>query len=152
GLVSMWALLSTGSSGTGLWARTLQGQQQASTPLTGIALDVPHSFRIVPGASGGDHYVDGVLGASHPIFLTQRPYAYASNNGPGQLSLDWLRVGSYPAGSADYLSCSYDLGDLARWDGLYWRAGVPAGTSLAFSTRSSLDGQSWSDWAAVAEA
>ncbi|HEY3107204.1 MAG TPA: hypothetical protein VGL23_00525, partial [Chloroflexota bacterium] len=150
GLVSKTALLTTASSGTGLLARTFDGQQEASTLLTGVALNASHSFRVVVGAAGVDYYVDGALAASHSIVLTEPLYAYASNNGGGQLSVDWLRIDAYPAGSADYLSCQHDLGVVVDWGQLSWRASVPPGTDLTLSTRSSSDGQSWSAWAAVA--
>jgi len=45
-----------------------------------------------------------------------------------------------------YVSSVYDAGKAVDWGTVGWSSFEPSGTSIAVQTRSSLDGQNWSDW------
>ena len=79
--------------------------------------------------------------------VAMRVYGY--NGGAAPLSLDYLRVASYPAGSTAYVSSTKDAGASGPWGQLTWSATVPSGTSLTMETRSSTDRVNWSTWTAV---
>ncbi|HEY3108018.1 MAG TPA: PQQ-binding-like beta-propeller repeat protein, partial [Chloroflexota bacterium] len=150
GLASRFAILTTGSGDTALYARTFGGGPEQLTALLGVSLGAYHDLRIVWGAGGADYYVDGALVASHAAAFPGPMYVYASNNGPAPLGLDHLRVASYAPGSAAYVSSVKDAGAAVPWGRLSWDAQVPPGTGLALETRSSADNLSWSGWSAVA--
>jgi hypothetical protein len=60
-----------------------------------------------------------------------------------------LRVGDAPGPAGEYEAPVHDAGGVARWGGLSWRAGQPAGCTLAFHTRSgnaARPDRTWSDW------
>jgi len=59
------------------------------------------------------------------------------------------RLGDAPAATGSYEAPVRDAGSVARWGKLSWRAQLPAGTSIEFSTRSGNSGrpdQTWSEW------
>jgi hypothetical protein len=60
-----------------------------------------------------------------------------------------LRVGDAPGAVGEYEAPVHDAGGVARWGGLSWRAGQPAGCTLDFRTRSgnaARPDRTWSDW------
>lgn len=59
---------------------------------------------------------------------------------------DWLRVAYYEVPSGAYTSCASDAGEVVNWS-LGWTAEVPPDTAVAFKTRTSVDGVTWSPWA-----
>src|SRR5262249_27659495 len=128
GLSNRWAIVST-AEGTGtIYARTYDGLRELRTPLASATLGSPHDYRIVWGPAQVDSYVDGALVTSHAVALAGQMYAYASVNGGGRLDLDWVRVESYPAGSAAYVSCVKDAGAVGPWAQLAWNGQTPSGT------------------------
>ncbi len=59
--------------------------------------------------------------------------------------VDWVRAGQYPSGGG-YLSCVQDAGGIVNWSQFNVSATIPVSTSLAYRTRTSLDGSAWSAW------
>lgn len=62
-----------------------------------------------------------------------------------------LRLGEGPGASGSYEAPVHDAGAASRWGSLSWRADVPAGTALAFRTRSGNSARpdrTWSEWSA----
>jgi len=59
--------------------------------------------------------------------------------------VDWVRAGQYPSGGG-YLSCVQDAGGIVNWSQFNVTATIPVSTSLAYRTRTSLDGATWSGW------
>jgi hypothetical protein len=59
--------------------------------------------------------------------------------------VDWVRAGQYPIGGG-YLSCVQDAGGVVNWSEFNVSATVPVSTSLAYRTRTSLNGSTWSPW------
>ena len=147
-----WAIVSTGSSGTGLLARTNSGSASQETPLA-AALGVPHRFRIEWSAAAVDYYVDGALAASHPIAIAASLRPLASDfqvDGP-VLSIAWLRVGPY-APSGQFESRVFDAGAPALWGSVGFAQDVPPGTAAALSLRAGntpVPDGSWSAWLAI---
>ena len=60
-----------------------------------------------------------------------------------------FRLGDKPGASGTYEAPVHDSGTASRWGSLSWRAEVPAGSTLAFRTRtgnSAKPDRTWSDW------
>jgi len=60
-----------------------------------------------------------------------------------------FRLGETPGASGSYEAPVHDSGTASRWGSLNWRADVPAGCSVRFSTRSGNSAKpdrTWSDW------
>jgi hypothetical protein len=62
--------------------------------------------------------------------------------------VDWVRGGVYPT-NGTYTSCASDAGGIVNWTTLSSVLNNPAGTSASFETRTSVNGTTWSSWAAV---
>lgn len=153
-----WAIISTGSSGTGLLARSWDGtlpwnENEMSTPIAGDYLGAPHRYRIDWQADQVDYYVDGTLVASHAVSISipMRPLPADSQVGGPTLSVDWLHMSPYES-SGTFVSRVFDAGQSVGWQDLSWVGNEPVGTSVAFETRTgdtaTPDG-SWSEWATV---
>jgi hypothetical protein len=59
------------------------------------------------------------------------------------------RLGEKPGASGSYEAPPHDTGTASRWGSLSWRADTPAGTTLAFRTRSGNSAKpdrTWSEW------
>ncbi|MCC7369128.1 MAG: hypothetical protein IT306_11935 [Chloroflexi bacterium] len=148
GFGSRYAILSTGSDGQAIRARTAVNGQETTTVIGSATLGVPHDVRIVWTATGVDYVVDGSTVASHQVSIAAPMYVYASNNGSAALSLDWLRIGSYTTGAVTYTSCIKDAG-AAAWGPVAWTGSAPAGAVLSVQVSTSADGQAWSAWNTV---
>ena len=97
-----WAMFSTGSAGTQLFARSHDGAAATDTPL-GALLGTPHRFRIEWGASSVDFFVDGAPVASHPVDDRRARCARSratSRWAAPALALDWLPHDALRAGRA----------------------------------------------------
>jgi PKD repeat protein len=131
-------------------ANPLQTAQIFSDPV----LTQSHVYRIEWEDDETRYYIDDnlevTLNTSTPltsyVFLySQDPSTTGSGRSP--LQVDWVRAGNYgPTGDA---SCAQDAGQVVNWTTFSSVVDTPAGTSLVFSTRTSLDGVNWSGWAAV---
>ena len=113
-----------------------------------------HLFRIViDDWQTINYYVDGMLRHtdifSTPVF-TQPAYLwlYEDYYELRPVTADWVRVAYYEETNGTYISCVQDAGQVVNWTTLNWAADEPAGTSLSFRTRTSIDGSSWSNWSA----
>lgn len=62
--------------------------------------------------------------------------------------VDWVKLDSYTQTTGTYQSETLDFGAASIPDNLrvYFTASVPAGTQLQVQTRTSTDGNTWSDW------
>lgn len=113
----------------------------------------PHRYRIDWKTTGFDFYVDGTLVSTRSNIITDPMRAAASEFTAGglALSVDWMRMTPY-ASPCTFTSRVFDAVTPANWLDLSWTGTTPAGTSIAFETRSggtnAPDG-SWSDWQAV---
>jgi hypothetical protein len=151
-----YLLFSTAGSTTNLYARSADNSGEQRTDLGPIPAGY-HVYRIDRAAltSTADqvsYYIDGVLKAQHSVATMPALYVYQSNNGGGALTLNIDRVWVYPTYvlSGTFQSCTLDAGSTATWATATWDATTPPGTTLAVSTRTSLDGVNWSPWSAVA--
>jgi len=133
-----WAIFSTGfPGGTVLKARSW-GTTQEETSLPGVALGIPHLFRIDWTSTTVTYYVDDVQVASHAVVIpvNMRPLVSdITNPGPNaSLVVDWMRMSPF-TGPCTFTSRVFDAGAPANWQALNWTAGTPAGTSLDFNYR-----------------
>ncbi|MBY0401943.1 DUF4082 domain-containing protein, partial [Myxococcota bacterium] len=129
-----FAIFSTGNTTTTLFARTA-GATNEDTPLPGVGLGVPHRFRIEWSAASTRFYVDGALVATHAgIAVNMRPAVSDFNVGGPAVSVDWLRMGPYPA-SASFDSRIFDAVQVSSWGATSWTATTPAGSSANLSVR-----------------
>jgi hypothetical protein len=148
-----WAMFSTGSGGSALFARSA-GAGTIDTPLGPALLGAPHRFRVEWGASSIAFFVDGALVATHATAIAgpMRPLASDSAVGGGTLGVDWLRMSPYPA-SGSFDSRVFDAGAHAIWGATSWSASAPAGTALALAARagnSPTPNGTWSAFAPIA--
>jgi hypothetical protein len=150
-----WAIFSTGyPRGTTLVARTNSGSGSLDTDLGSSYLGAPHRYRIDWTPTGTVYSIDGARVASHAIAITasMRPAGSDLAGGPA-LAIHWLRMSPYAA-TGVYVSRLLDAGTAARWLNLIPLRSQPAGTSLAFETRTgnttTPDDGTWSVWAPVA--
>ena len=151
------AVFSTGDAGMPFRVYAHSGATQAGeqlTPLPNVALNVPHRFRIDWTPNSAVFYVDGTQVATHP-FTTDRELRPVASDyrifGAG-LAVNWLREGGY-ASSGTFTSRVLDSGPSnSDWQNLTHQGAQPAGTQLAFETRSgatSTPGTGWSAWQPV---
>ncbi|MBN1657707.1 MAG: Ig-like domain-containing protein [Anaerolineae bacterium] len=153
-----WAIISTGSAGTGLLARSWDGTlpwntHEVSTPIDGDYFDGPHHYRVDWYTDHIDYYVDGVQVASHAVSISipMRPLPADSSVGGANLVVDWLHM-SPCADAGTFVSRVFDAGQSVYWLDLSWLGSQPDGTSVAFETRTgdtAVPDGSWSGWATV---
>lgn len=142
-----WAMFSTNNSSSSLYARTTGG---SDTLLSGNWLGAPHRYRIEWEPASVRFYIDGQLVHLQNVTVTGplRPVFSDYTFGGAALSVDWLEQTPYATPCA-FVSRSFDAGQNAAWTALASTGSTPAGTSLAFETRTSPDSLAWTDWAAV---
>jgi methionine-rich copper-binding protein CopC len=147
-----WAVFSTRGTTDTLFANvnvsgTIQEVNLGALP-TGF-----HTYRVEPSASGFNFYVDGTLkttiGLTFPAGTGLR-ILLSSYSGPTSTALQahWVRINSY-ATTGTYVSAVFDAGHTVTWGNASWTANVPTGTTVTVETMSSVDGTTWSSWAAV---
>ncbi len=130
-----WAIFSNGG-GSVLKARTRSAiSAETSTDLTGVAISIPHRFRIEWDAGEVRYFVDGTLKATHTVTVAG-PMRPAASDWPGgaTLALDWIRMSPY-ALAGTFESRIGDAGSAATWGAITWTADTPSGTGLALSVR-----------------
>ncbi|MGY2132960.1 N,N-dimethylformamidase beta subunit family domain-containing protein [Hymenobacter sp. HD11105] len=148
---SPWAVIGTGNSTTGVFART---SDNASVQLPGNLLNEPHRYRIDWNATNFTFYVDGVQQAVINFTVSENLLFQASayNASSPALELDEVRVMSYPS-SGSFASRIYDGGAAKTWREATWVADLPAGTSLQLFQRqgntATPDGN-WTEFTPVA--
>jgi hypothetical protein len=153
-----WAIFSTGggSNPTGLYARTNDGTNpEQTTSLTAAPLNidplVPHDYRIEWSATDVKYYVENALVATHPVtFAMQlRPIVSDVNVNSRALKVDSLKLSpGSPTGSFDSRVFAA-TGTVTAWGALTPTAIAPAGTAVAYKTRSGATptpDASWSAW------
>ena len=143
-----WALISSFSGNSGLWARTNNGTA-TNTPITASTGQM-HRYRIEWTASGLVYYADGALVASHPtpIGTNLRPVVSDIFVNTSTVRVDWLRLSPY-ASTGTFTSRVLGDGGERAWGDLSADVAAPAGTSVALSVRTgdtpTPDG-TWTDW------
>jgi hypothetical protein len=127
-----WAIVSTGSTGDGVYART---SNTSDVPLGAGLLGSAHRYRIDWTASGFDYYVDGVFKATL-AFPTAGPMLVGASDAVlgTPLTVDWLHLTPY-AGSGTFTSRVLDSGGTATWRNLDYVSTSPAGSSVSLDVR-----------------
>ena len=119
-----------------------------------MRLHDPHRFRIEWSASSVRFFVDGSLVATHSVSIGSDLRPVLSDFRPfgAGVRTEWLRQGTY-ATAGTFTSRVLDGGPgTASWQTLVAQTTVPAGTTLAFDTRSGSTPQpdgAWSSWQAL---
>jgi len=95
----------------------------------------PHTYRIDWKTDSIDFYVDATKTTVTATISTPMHVAASdlSFDSPA-LTIDWLRMSPYTS-PCTFTSRVFDAGSKVNWQALTWTAGLPAGTSLAFSYR-----------------
>jgi hypothetical protein len=151
-----WAMFSTGGGSlpVGLYARTNNGFTSEDTPIPGVDPTKPHRYRIAWTTSGFQFFVDGTSVTTHlrTVLGSMRPLASDVIVGGGTASVHWLRMSPYTT-TGTFTSRVHDSGQAgSHWSTLETAGTFPAGSAVAFETRSgdtSTPGAGWSDWQAV---
>ncbi len=148
-----WAMFSY--SGGAFLARTLangDAQGAVSTNIDAFASpDTSHLLQIDWLENGTvNFYVDYVLAASHSRSFTDDMRVYLSAAAAPQTAVaDHISVSGTFAAAGTYESSVFNAGLVANWDQLVYGGSEPAGTSVSFDTRSSVDGVNFSAWTPV---
>ena len=151
------AAFTTGGSGDPIRLYAWSGAGASSetlTPLPSVRLHDPHRFRIEWSQSSVRFLVDGTLVATHSVAIaaTLRPVVSDFRPFGAGVRAEWLRMGGYAA-SGTFTARVLDGGPgTPAWQTLTAQSSTPAGTSLAFDTRSGPTPQpdgSWSGWQAL---
>ncbi len=110
----------------------------------------PHRYRIEWNTNSVVYYIDGAQVASHAAIITSMRPMPAAYGGPAgrPMTVNWLRMGPYST-TGTFISRIFDVNDTAAWTSLTATINRPADTTATIETRTSNDGSSWSDWAAV---
>jgi hypothetical protein len=152
-----FAVFSTGNSGMPFQVYAQSGAGPGTerlTPLPGVSLNAPHRFRIEWSSDSVAFYVDGALLATHPAAISSlmRPVVSDYGLSGAAVEVHWLRQGGYPA-TGTFVSRTLDSGPgAAEWQMLSSQTALPAGTQLAFDTRSGATPEpdaGWSAWQPV---
>jgi cysteine-rich repeat protein len=145
-----WAMFSTGTTGTSLYARSY-ASSGIDTPLGAGLLGSAHRFRIEWGATNVRFFVDDALVATHAaaIATNMRPLASDLFAGGPVLSVDWLTMSPF-APSGQFESRIFDAGGLSAWDAVTWSTTLPAGSSVAISVRAGATASPDGTWTAFA--
>ncbi len=115
-----------------------------------------HTYRIewdAGSAAETRFFIDGeavgvITGSSdlHTwVFLYHQEATYLYPNF-SPTHVDWVRAGQYATSSGFYTSCAEDAGGIVNWTTLNPTADLPTGASLAYQTRTSVNGVAWSSW------
>ena len=153
-----WAMFSVRTGQFLARTRLDDGQGNASgevdTVLAGVAPDVAHNLKVVWNTDDTiEFWVDGYLEATHTrAFAAPLRVYLSSHTSPQTAGADWISVSGAFVLSGDYESSVFDSGGSGNWDQLTWTGNEPAGTTIAFETRSgdtSAPDGSWSAWQAV---
>jgi hypothetical protein len=148
-VTNQWAMFGT-STGNALYARSRAGSSATNTTLTGVALGVPHLFRIDWNSSSVVYSVDGVVRATHTVSSgsSLRPLVADGAATGGAVVVDWMRMTPYST-SGTYTSKVFDAGASGPWGTASWTASLPAGTAVTVSVRTgntATPGTGWSSW------
>jgi hypothetical protein len=149
-----WTIFSTGGGAlpTGLYARTA-GSATANTAVPGVPATSPQRYRIDWTSTTVQYSVNRTQVASHTstISAAMRPLESDFSLGAGDVRVHWLRMSPYPS-TGTFTSRVLDAGSRADWGALDSTSVTPAGTTVAFETRSgdspTPDG-TWSAWEAI---
>ncbi len=155
-----WAYFSTRGTGNGIFPVIYTSVRDSSMSMvnvpTNVSLGEMHDFRIVWSGSTLEFWVDGQLVDTRTgvnLTLPQRASMYKSLDSASPLPVDWVRVTPYSGPAGSFESSILDAGAAGvDWTQLTWTGDVPAGTTVAFETRSGESAAvdtTWSDWAGL---
>ena len=151
-----WAMFSTRGTTDTLYARTQSPSGTIDTPITppeGSYIGSPHRFRVEWATTSVRYYVDDNLVATHALTIGSSMRVLASDfvTDGSALSVDQVTVLTH-APSGTFTSRVLDVGSSSTWGGLATTATTPAGTGVAYETRTgdvAAPDATWSAWAPV---
>ncbi len=150
----VWAIFSTGSTGSGLMARTWSDAGHTDFTIPGSWLGSPHLYRIDWTSTSATYFIDGSQVASQAYSstdTTMRPALSDLTQDGTVLSVDSMRVTPYVS-PCTFTSRIFDAGGPVSWGTMSWNATLPSGTSLTLSYRRgntpAPDG-SWTEFSSV---
>jgi hypothetical protein len=151
-----WAIFSTLNTSDSIYARVNVGAGDVlQKKLDGVLPDTAHDFRIDWTTTGFVFYVDGLEVARHVVVMPVTPSALTAQasdvlaatapNPEVPLKIDSMSVRKATAGT--YTSKVFDAGS-SRVASIAFTpvATTPAGTAIAYQTRTSADNVNWSAW------
>ena len=147
---TVWAIFSTLGTSDRLFARVFVRGTMTNVDLGPLPSGF-HDYRIQPASGAIQFLVDGVvlttIAATLPADAPIR--AAVSNFAGAATQVDRIRTIAFNT-TGTFTSSILDAGAIAAWGEASWTADLPAGTSILIETQSSIDGETWSGWSAVA--
>jgi hypothetical protein len=147
-----WIIFSAKPSGIEARTRVNDAQGlEVNTVIPGLTPGTQYLYKIVWYPDNTvEFYVDNVLRATHNRDFGTDVYPIIMSSNAGQdVRCDWVSVSGAFALSGTYESSSFNAGGTTQFEDLAWVGSEPAGTTVGFETRTSLDGVSWTPWAAL---
>lgn len=150
-----FAIFSTASSSNRLYARLYNGSNEQRVDLGPLPIG-PQRYQVEWTAQGTLHRVrfllNGVVLADLTAISLPQMYIYLSNNTHGApLVADTVETRPPFVQAGSFIGCRFDAGAHVVWQTLDWQADLPTSTTLELDTRTSVDGNVWSEWIAVGE-
>jgi hypothetical protein len=150
----VWAIFSTGPTGSGLMARTWSDAGHTDYTIPGSWLGSPHLYRIDWNSTSATYFIDGSQVASQAYSstgTTMRPAISDLTQDGTVLNVDSMRVTPYVS-PCTFTSRVFDAGSPVSWGTMSWNATFPSGTSLALSYRrgnTPVPDGSWTEFSSV---
>lgn len=110
-----------------------------------------HVYQIAWQASQIDFAVDGTVRATIQVALDTPMFAWLSSASAQSLAADWIWIDDYSNTAGTFTSQPIEASQSLIWQTLRVRGALPDGTRVQLSTRTSMDGVTWSQFAAVAD-
>ncbi len=131
-----WAVISTGSTGGAIKARTFINGTTQETVILSTGTTNQHLYRIEWLPNSVSYYVDSEFKVTHSYSGSdpQMRVLVSELNGADSVAVQWLRMSPY-ASPAVFESRIFDAGGAANWNTISWVETLPAGTSIGLSYR-----------------
>jgi phosphodiesterase/alkaline phosphatase D-like protein len=141
---SRYVLFSTNASTNAVYARATDAGVQIGGP---ELIGTPHRYRIVWNTNTIEYFVDGQSKATRTVTVAGPMYPLVSDLtlASPSLTVDWMRIGPYPA-AGTFTSRVFYGGGPTNWGVVSWNEGTPSGTSLAVNLRGGDTGAPDSTW------
>jgi hypothetical protein len=110
-----------------------------------------HVYQVAWQANQIDFAVDGAVRATIQVALDAPMFAWLSSASAQSLAADWIWIDDYSSTAGTFTSQPIEASQSLIWHTLRVRGALLDGTRVQPSTRTSMDGVIWSQFASVAD-